>query len=177
MATAGNTIQNNVAGFKLLWLQTARDNNGEFVKCRMSVIPGGFMPVRHIHPSQSETFEVISGSVKLEYDGNTKILSQGESFTISKGLPHQWWNTSTSEELQMIITMTPAGNWETQMEQVFGIMNSKGKLSFLQIMAMLREYEMYISGPPIVIQKIMSAVLYPVARMMGIKKFYPEYSK
>ena len=77
----------------------------------------------------------------------------------------------------MIVTMTPAANWETQMEQVFGIMNAKGKLSFLQIMALLKEYEMYIAGPPLFVQKLMSTILTPIARMKGLKSFYPEYSQ
>jgi mannose-6-phosphate isomerase-like protein (cupin superfamily) len=176
MATAGATIQNKIAGFKLQWLQTAKDTNGAIVKCRMWIEPKAFMPVRHLHPGQAETFEVEKGSLKVECDGSVKMLKEGEAFTVPQGQPHQWWNGSDTEELQMIITMTPAKNWETQMEQVFGIMNSKGKMSFLQIMAMLQEYEMYIAGPPLFIQKIMSTVLYPIARLRGLKKFYPEYS-
>ena len=176
MATAGQTIQNNIAGFKLQWLQTAKDTNGAFVKCIMWLKPGAYMPVRHLHPRQTENFEIINGELKIECDGEIKILSKSESLTVPQGKPHQWWNTSSTDELQMMITMTPASNWETQMEQVFGIMNSKGKLSILQIMAMVQEYEMYIAGPPMFLQKIMSTVLYPVARMRGIKKFYSEYS-
>ena len=176
MATAGQTIQNKVAGFKLQWLQTAKDNNGAFVKCMMWLAPGAYMPVRHLHPRQTENFEIVNGELKIECAGETKILHQGENFTVPQGKPHQWWNTSSTDELQMIITMTPSQNWETQMEQVFGIMNDKGKLSFLQIMAMVREYDMYIAGPPLIFQKILSTVLYPVARIRGIKKFYPGYS-
>ena len=176
MATAGQTIQNKIAGFKLQWLQTAKDTNGAFVKCIMWLAPGAYMPVRHLHPRQTENFEIVNGELKVECNGEIKILQAGENLSVPQNKPHQWWNTSSTVELQMIITMTPALNWETQMEQIFGIMNDKGKLSFLQIMAMVREYEMYIAGPPIFLQKIMSTVLYPVARMRGIKKFYPNYS-
>ena len=176
MAKAEETIENRIAGFKLQWLQTAGDTNGAFVKCRMWLTPGAYMPVRHIHPSQEETFEIVKGVLRLECDGTIKELTVGESFTVPKGQPHQWWNSSSTEELEMLVTMTPALNWETQMEQVFGIMNSKGKLSFLQVMAFANEYEMYIAGPPLFIQKIMSKILYPVGRIKGLKKFYPEYS-
>jgi hypothetical protein len=135
------------------------------------------MPVRHIHPNQTETFEIVTGNLRIECNGTTRVLGQNESFTVPKAKPHQWWNESQMEELEMIVTMTPARNWETQMEQIFGIMNTKGKLSFLQIMAMVKEYEMYIAGPPMFIQYLLSSILYPVARLKGIKKFYPEYSR
>lgn len=176
MAIAREMIENRVAGFKLQWLQTAKDTNGAFVKCRMWLAAGACMPVKHLHPGQSETFEIVKGTFRLECNGITKQLRKGDSFTVPKGKPHQWWNESQTEELEMLVTMTPARNWETQMEQVFGIMNKAGKLSFLQIMAMANEYEMYIAGPPLFIQKIMSSILRPVARMKGVKKFYPEYS-
>ena len=176
MALAGETIENKIAGFRLKWLQTAKDTNGAFVKCIMCLAPGAYMPVRHIHPRQDETFEVSKGSLRLECNGTTQQINQGNSFTVPKGKPHQWWNASATEELEMLVTMTPSCNWETQMEQVFGVMNTKGKLSFLQIMAFANTYEMYIAGPPLIIQKIMSRTLYPIARLKGLKKFYPEHS-
>ena len=176
MATSGKIIYNTNSGFKLQWLKTGKDTNGEFVQCRMWVNPKAYMPVRHIHPNQIETFEVVSGTLKIECDGVIKSLQSKESFTVPKGKPHQWWNQSDSSELEMIVTMTPAHNWDIQMEQTFGIMNEKGKLSFLQVMTMQKEYEMYIAGLPIPIQKIISAILYPIVRLRGLKKFYPEYN-
>ena len=61
-------------------------------------------------------------------------------------------------------------------EQIFGICNKKGELSFLQIMVMSKEYDMVIAGPPMFVQKIMRAVLSPIGRLLGYKKYYPEYS-
>ena len=176
MATAGKTIHNNISGFKLQWLKTANDTNGEYVQCRMWIDPKAYMPIRHIHPHQTETFEVVKGSLKLECDGITTILLRNGNFTVPKGKPHQWWNSSDSSELEFIVTMTPAQNWDIQMEQTFGIMNDKGNLSFMQVMAMQKEYEMYIAGPPIVLQNLLSTILYPISRLMGLKKYYPEYS-
>ena len=135
------------------------------------------MPVRHVHPRQTETFEVIQGNLKIECSGTIRVLGPGETFTVAKGKPHQWWNSADDKDLEMRVTMTPARNWETQMEQVFGIMNAKGKLSFLQIMAMANTYEMYVAGPPLPLQKIMSFLLYPLARLKGIKEYYPEFSR
>jgi quercetin dioxygenase-like cupin family protein len=176
MATVGQILSNKVTGEKLKYLQTADETNGMLTRFELWVSPKGNMPVRHIHPTQSEKVEVISGVLKLESDGVTKYLKSGENFTIGKGKPHQWWNESDSQEVHAIFTIEPANKFEVMQEQIFGICNAKGKLSFLQIMVMAKEYEMVIAGPPILIQKIMRAILSPIGRLLGYKKYYPDYS-
>lgn len=74
------------------------------------------MPVRHLHPSQSETVEVISGIFKIECDGAIKYLKPGEKFTIEKSKPHQWWNESELETVQAIFTIEPANKFEVMQE-------------------------------------------------------------
>jgi len=176
MATAGQIITNKVTGEKLKYLQTAEETNGRLTQFDLWVSPKGNVPVRHIHPAQSETVEVISGIFKVECNGDIKYLKPGEKFTIDKGKPHQWWNESDSEEVHIIFTIEPSNKFEEMQNQIFGICNKKGKLSFLQIMVMAKEYDMIIAGPPVFVQKIMRAVLSPIGRLLGYKKYYPEYS-
>ena len=176
MATVGQVITNKVTGEKLKYLQTAEETNGKLTKFALWVSPKGSMPVRHLHPTQAETIEVISGIFKVECDGDIKYLKSGEKFTIDKGKPHQWWNESESEEVYVVFTIEPANKFQEMQQQIFGICNAKGKLSFLQIMVMAKEYDMVIAGPPMFLQKIMRAVLAPIGRMLGYKKYYPEYS-
>ena len=176
MATAGQILTNKVTGEKLKYLQTAEETEGKLTKFELWVSPKGHIPVRHIHPSQSETIEIISGVLKVECDGDVKYMNPGEKFTIDKGKPHQWWNESNSQEVHAIFTVAPANNFQVMQEQIFGICNAKGQLSFLQIMVMAKEYDMVIAGPPIFIQKIMRAVLSPIGRVLGFKKYYPQYS-
>lgn len=177
MATVGQIITNKVTGEKLQYLRTAEETDGRLTQFELWVSPKGYIPVRHLHPTLSETVKVISGVFKVECDGEIKDLKPGEKFTIEKGKPHQWWNESDSEEAQVIFTIEPAGKFEEMQDQIFGICNTKGKLSFLQIMVMAKKYNMIIAGPPIFIQKIMWAVLSPIGRMLGYKKYYPEYGE
>lgn len=176
MAHAGQIIFNKVTGERLQYIQTSNDTNKKFTKFRLWVSPKGNVPVRHIHPELSETVEVISGVFKVECDGQFMHLKPGETFTIAKGKPHQWWNESDSQDAEVIFTIEPAGQFEAMQEQIFGILNAKGKLSFLQIMVMAEAYDMFIAGPPIFIQKIMWAMLSPIGRLLGLKKYYAEYS-
>lgn len=176
MAIAGQILTNQVSGEKLQYIETAKDTNGQLTKFNLWVSPKGYMPVRHLHPQQTERFEVVSGVFKVECAGKIIHLQPGEKFFIEKGIPHQWWNESEQDEAHVVITLEPALNFEIMQEQIFGICNSRGELSFLQIMAMAKEYEMIIAGPPIWLQQVMWAVLGPIGRMLGYKKYYPEYS-
>ena len=176
MATVGQILTNKVTGEKLKYLQTAEETNGKLTQFELRVSPKGSMPVRHLHPGQIETVEVISGIFKVECDGDIKYMKPGEKFTIEKGKPHQWWNESDSQETLAIFTIEPANKFQIMQEQIFGICNEKDKLSFLQIMVMAKEYDMVIAGPPVILQKIMRAVLTPIGWMLGLRKYYPEYS-
>jgi len=133
------------------------------------------MPVRHLHLRQSENFSVKKGVFKVESGGQVNNLKPGENFTVQPGTPHQWFNDSSTEIAEVIITMPPAEKFEILMEQIYGIFNQRGSLNFLQVMVMAKEYDMVIAGPPLFVQKIMRAVLSPVGKLLGYKKYYPEY--
>lgn len=81
----------------------------------------------------------------------------------------------------MKVIFEPALNTETFLEQFFGLGKDNktkpdGTPPFLQIMAMANKYEIYISGPPLAIQKIMSTILGGIARLIGYKSHYEKYS-
>lgn len=182
MATKGQTISNNKTGEKITWLETAKETNGSRLVFDFEVSPKGKLPVVHFHPNQSETFVVKKGSFTIRVKGAIKTLNSGDTFTIDKGLPHQWWNESASVTAEMTVTFEPALNTEIFLEQFYGLGNNNktkpdGTPAFLQIMAMTNEYQIYIAGPPLQIQKIMGFILGGIARLVGFKKFYPEYSK
>lgn len=176
MATVGQVLTNKITGEKLKYLQTSEQTNGKLTRFELQVSPKGYMPIRHLHPSQSETVEVTAGVLKVECGGEIKYLKTGEKFTIDKGVPHQWWNESDLQSACAIFTIEPANKFQIMQEQIFGVCNEKGKLSFLQIMVMAKEYDMVVAGPPIFLQKIMRAVFAPIGRMIGLRKYYPEYS-
>jgi quercetin dioxygenase-like cupin family protein len=182
MATKGKSIANGKTGEKITWIETAKDSNGKRLVFDFSVSPKGKLPVVHFHPSQTETFEIKSGEFCILIGKETKQLKAGDKLTIEKGVPHQWWNPSDRETSEMKVTFEPALNTETFLEQFFGLGNENktrtdGTPAFLQIMAMANEYEIYVSGPPLPIQKLMGFVLGGIARLMGYRKYYKHYSE
>jgi len=182
MTTKLQTIINRVTGEKITWLETSKDTNGKYLLFDIEVKPKGFVPVRHFHPHQSESFEVYSGKLRVEVNGQTREFAAGESVTIPKAQPHQWWNASDTEPVKMKVKLEPAMNTEIFFEQFFGLCNDgktkpDGSPEFLQIMAMNNEYEVYMAGPPLFLQKMMGAVIGNFARLFGYKKYYPQYSE
>ncbi len=124
---AGQIIYNKVNKERIKYINLAKDTNGEFVNFEVWVSSKGFMPVRHQHPSQKETIEVISGVLKVACDNKINYLKSGDVFIIDKGKPHQWWNESDTDEVHAIFTIAPTKNFEIMHEQVFGICNKVKK--------------------------------------------------
>jgi quercetin dioxygenase-like cupin family protein len=181
MARKGQTIFNKATSEKITWIETSKDTNGKYLRFDLEVAPGKKVAVRHVHPHQDETFKIKNGELKLEINGETNIYRSGDTVTIPKGNPHEWWNVSAAEAVTVEVTFAPALKSEIFFEQFFGLAqdektDAKGSPSFMQIMAMCNEYKVYIAGPPVFIQRLMGFVLGGIARISGRKKFYPQYS-
>lgn len=181
MAKSGQTLINKITGEKIIWIETSEETNGQYILFEFEIPPKGFVPVRHIHPSQDEHFEILSGSLRLELNGETKEIIAGDKIIIPSGKPHQWWNDSSHTTVKAKIKFEPALKTEIFFEQFFGLANegktkNDGSPKFMQIMAMSNTYDIYISGPPVPLQKIMSFVLGGIARLFGYRKCYKQYS-
>jgi quercetin dioxygenase-like cupin family protein len=181
MAQAGQTIENRCTGERITWIETAGGTGGARLRFHLGVAPGGRLPVTHLHPAQVETFELAEGAFRVEVKGETRALKPGESIRIEPGEAHTWANPSTDEPALLTVTFEPALNTETFLEQFFGLANDgktkpDGTPPFLQIMAMVNRYELFIAGPPVFLQRIMGATIGAMARLFGYRAFTPDYS-
>jgi mannose-6-phosphate isomerase-like protein (cupin superfamily) len=70
----------------------------------------------HLHPAQTETFEVVSGSYTLVVDGDERTLSAGEVAEVPPGAVHNSW---TEDGAVVRITFTPALRWEEFVRRLF----------------------------------------------------------
>ena len=59
----GDTVQNPVTGERMTFLETSADTDGERVTIDVTVAPDGFLPAAHVHPYQSERFEMVGGTL------------------------------------------------------------------------------------------------------------------
>lgn len=183
MANKGDVIENPVTGEKIVFLQTAKDTNGELLEVDLFVRPGGFVAAEHIHPKQDEEFEVMSGSLALFIKGEKTICEKGYKTTVKAGTPHIWFNDG-EDELHCRLIFRPALQWEQMFETMFGLArdgksDKKGLPNLLQIAVMSNQFKdhAWLAKPPIPIQRIMFTALSPLGKLIGYKATYPEYTK
>src|SRR5437868_5316169 len=63
---AGDILTNETTGETITFLETAADTDGAYTLIEVEVAPGGGVPMAHVHPYQSETFEIVSGRLSLK---------------------------------------------------------------------------------------------------------------
>jgi quercetin dioxygenase-like cupin family protein len=183
MAKTNQIIENRTYGDKITFLVTAEDSGNQFLRAELYVHPGGDGPPEHYHPLQSETFEVIKGQLNLIVDGEKMLLKPGERITVPPNALHKWWNAG-DEELVAVGELRPALKTEFFLETMYaldemGKMNKKGLPSFLQFAAILNEYygELFVVGPPIIVQKIIAKFVGRFAKWMGYRGYVPYPKK
>jgi mannose-6-phosphate isomerase-like protein (cupin superfamily) len=77
---------------------------------------GGDRGPEHVHPSQEESFEVVSGEYELIVDGDARVLGAGDSAVVPAGTPH---SGHSAEGAVLRITFTPALRWEQFVRRLF----------------------------------------------------------
>ena len=78
MIRSGDTLQNPVTGEMVHVVRSASETEGEYVLVDVRVEPDGFVAAAHIHPYQTEVFEIFEGEVGFKAGGKTIIAGPGE---------------------------------------------------------------------------------------------------
>ena len=65
MIRKGDRLENPVTGEVLIFHKTSRETDGEAVLVETIVRPDGFVAAAHVHPHQTERFEVLEGRLGL----------------------------------------------------------------------------------------------------------------
>jgi quercetin dioxygenase-like cupin family protein len=88
MVTAGDVLKMEPLGLWVEFLRTAQDTEGESLEMLVSGRPRGLFTKKHIHGSQVERLEMVSGAMKVVIDGREHLLEEGESIEVPPGTPH-----------------------------------------------------------------------------------------
>jgi mannose-6-phosphate isomerase-like protein (cupin superfamily) len=177
---SGDEIVNCFSGERLVILRSGHETGGSYSENEIHLQPGGAVPKAHVHLKSDETFEVIRGQLTLIVDGRQIVLGPGEAYTIPMGVPHQPFNKG-SEPVVARVRITPAGQHDLMLAQVHGFLTEKeaprGEREwFLQAMLYSTYYGTYLAKPPVVVQKILSFLIAPTARLLGYRSWYRDYS-
>jgi quercetin dioxygenase-like cupin family protein len=186
MARRGESIENPLSGERMTFLKTTADTNGQSLEFEFIAPPGWSVP-EHIHPHQQERTEMISGVLSGRVAGEEIELVEGEIRVVPSGVVHAWRNPSDEEAARFSVEFSPALKMEIGFETAWGLARD-GKATKagvpknpLQLVVLASEHkeEVYLTSPPIPVQKALLAILdllAPVGRLLGYRASYPRYS-
>jgi quercetin dioxygenase-like cupin family protein len=73
---------------------SAGETGGSVVEMEVLLPANAVTPPLHVHPRQEEDYEVLSGALEVQFEGDWQRLPEGESMTVPRGEPHAFRNNS-----------------------------------------------------------------------------------
>jgi mannose-6-phosphate isomerase-like protein (cupin superfamily) len=178
MIRSGDTIHNPVTGERITFHQTSADTNGEAVVIECTVQPDGFVAAAHLHPSQTERFNVIDGRLGMKVGRKKLLLERGDVAEVEPGTPHKFWNMG-EDEVRFVCEVRPALQFESLLETMFalaedGKTNKKGMPNPLRLAVIARAHfdTVRLPQPPAWLQRASLALGAPMGRLFGYRPTY-----
>lgn len=182
MIHAGNTIENPVTGERVTFLKTSADTDGEMVLIEATVAPDGFVAAEHIHPFQSERFEVLAGEVEFKVGGEIAAAKPGDVVTVEPGTAHRFQNVGEGE-LRFRAEVRPALTFETFLQTMYGLAadgktDGKGMPNPFRLAVIMDEqFDLArLPFPPAWAQRTGLALGAPLGRLLGYEATYVSES-
>jgi uncharacterized protein YndB with AHSA1/START domain/mannose-6-phosphate isomerase-like protein (cupin superfamily) len=170
MAKSGELLEIPELGIRVRFLRTAAETGGELCEFEVSGRPRGFLTQEHIHATQTERLEPVSGALKVVMAGLSYALSPGDAHTIPPGTPHTQVPMGTGPGT-VRITVTPAGDSEGFLEKMAelsrdGRLLKGGWPRPTAAAELIREYAGAgsASKPPPAVQQAMATAILAAAR-------------
>ena len=169
--TPGETLENPITGERFTFTDTAATTDGELLAFDFALRPGGAVPIAHVHPIQTERFEVTSGRMRFRVGRRTVIAEPGDVVEVEPGTSHSFANDG-DEEATLRVEVRPALAMERMFADVIamaraGRMTKRGMPRNLLDLALLaRTYDQEAHAPllGVRLQRILLAPLVFLAR-------------
>jgi quercetin dioxygenase-like cupin family protein/uncharacterized protein YndB with AHSA1/START domain len=117
MAKSGDVLDLTALGVRVELLRTAEDTGGELTEFDVVGRARGIIAAGHVHTSQSEYLEVLSGAMKLTIDGETHLLTAGQSMEVAPGVPHTQAPAGKGDG-RVRVQARPAGDTQAVLERL-----------------------------------------------------------
>jgi hypothetical protein len=148
MICQGDTLENPVTGERFTFTHTSASTGGELLAFDFGLRPGGAVPIPHVHPLQTERFELVDG-----------------------GVAHSFANAG-EEEAHLRVEVRPALAMEEMLTEVVamaraGRMNRRGMpRNLLDLAVLARKYDQEAHAPfaSVRLQRLLLAPLVFLAR-------------
>jgi len=125
--TPGQTLENAVTGERFTFTHTAGSTNGELLAFDFALRPGGAVPIPHVHPIQTERFEVVDGQMRFRIGLRTVLAGPGDVVEVAPGVAHSFANAG-AHEARLRVEVRPALAMEDMFAEVVA-MAAAGRMS------------------------------------------------
>jgi quercetin dioxygenase-like cupin family protein len=139
----GNTVEWLGVTYKTI---LATDTTGGKMSITDSVSPAGSGPPRHIHHREDETFFILSGDCEFWMAGSSKIIGEGRTMFIPRGVEHTFKVTSDCPCRHLII-LTPGGFEGFFTEMARGQFQIPADMN--RIVEIAARFNLTFTGPPL----------------------------
>jgi quercetin dioxygenase-like cupin family protein len=173
MIRPGDRLENPVTGEVLVFHRTSGETDGESVLVETIVRPRGFVAATHVHPQQTERFEVLEGALGLRVGSEDLVAGPGDVAIVPPGTPHKFWNAG-AHDARFLCEVRPALGFESLIETMFtlaaqGKTNQKGLPNPLRLAVIAKAHfdTVRLPFPPVIMQRAGLAVAAPLGRALG----------
>ncbi len=182
MIRTGDILENPVTGERMRFIETAADTDGEKVVIELTLEPTGFVAMPHVHPYQTERFEITEGTVNFKLGREHVVAAAGDVVTVEPGTPHKFWNES-GDTARFVTVVRPALQFEALIETMFslaadGKTSKKGMPNPLRLAVIANHHfdDVRLPVVPHSFQRAALAMGAPVGRLLGYGPGYTPYS-
>jgi quercetin dioxygenase-like cupin family protein len=172
MIRSGDRLENPVTGETLVFHRTSAETDGESVLVETIVRPDGFVAAAHVHPFQTERFEVLEGVLGLRVDGKEVVARPRAVVVVPPGTPHRFWNAGDGDA-RFLCEVRPALGFESLIETMFtlaaeGKTNRKGMPNPFRLAVIARAHfdTVRLPFPPAWLQRAALALGAPVGKLL-----------
>jgi quercetin dioxygenase-like cupin family protein len=169
--TPGQTLDNPVTGERFTFTDTAASSGGELLAFDFVLRPGGAVPIPHVHPVQTERFEVVDGLMRFRVGLRKQMARPGDVVEVAPGVAHSFANAGP-EEARLRVEVRPALAMEDMFAEVVGLAEA-GKMTkrglprnLLTLASLARRYDQEAHAPllSVGVQRFLLAPLVWLAR-------------
>jgi quercetin dioxygenase-like cupin family protein len=116
----GQALENPVTGERFTFTDTAASTGGELLAFELALRPGGAVPIPHVHPIQTERFEVVAGRMRFRIGLRRRVAGPGEVVEVAPGVLHGFANAG-DQEARMRVEVRPALAMERMFADVIAL--------------------------------------------------------
>jgi quercetin dioxygenase-like cupin family protein len=166
MISPGQTLENPVTGERFTFTHTAASTNGELLAFELDLRPGGAVPIPHVHPVQTERFEVVDGLMSFRVGLRRIRARRGDVVEVAPGVAHSFANAGENEA-RLHVEVRPALAMEEMLAEVVamaraGRMNRRGlPRNLLELAVLARTYDQEAHAPLLTV-RLQRALLAPL---------------